>query len=42
MTSRYKIATLKDRDLENLTNVTQMYKARFTYWAGNKGPLTEM
>ncbi|XP_050909420.1 protein FAR1-RELATED SEQUENCE 5-like [Lathyrus oleraceus] len=42
MTPRYIISALKDKDPENLTSVTQVYKARATYNASKRGPLTEM
>ncbi|XP_058733798.1 uncharacterized protein LOC131605466 [Vicia villosa] len=32
MTQRYIVAALKDKDSENLTSVTQVYKARATYY----------
>lgn len=36
------IVVLKDKDPENLTSVTQVYKARATHNASNRGPLMEM
>lgn len=42
MTPRYTFVALKDRDLENLMSVTQVYKARSTYNTSKRGSLTEM
>lgn len=42
MTSRYIVDALKDKDPENLTSVTQVYKDRATYNASKRGPLTEI
>ncbi|XP_050914752.1 uncharacterized protein LOC127129644 [Lathyrus oleraceus] len=42
MTPRYIVSTLKDKDVENLASVIQMYKARDTYNASKKGLLTKM
>ncbi|XP_058742600.1 uncharacterized protein LOC131615116 [Vicia villosa] len=42
MAPRYLTDALKDRDPENLTSVTQLYKARFTYKISKRGPFTEM
>lgn len=38
----YIVAALKDRDPENLTSVTHVYKARSIYNANKRGLLTEM
>lgn len=42
MTPRYILAALKDKYPENLTSVTQVYKAKTTYNTSKRGPLTEM
>ncbi|XP_050876919.1 protein FAR1-RELATED SEQUENCE 5-like [Lathyrus oleraceus] len=42
MTPRYIVTTLKDKDLENLISVTQVYKARTTYNVNKRNTLTEM
>lgn len=42
MAPNYIVAALKDRDPENLTNVTQVYKERSTYKTSNKGSFTEI
>ncbi|XP_058726382.1 protein FAR1-RELATED SEQUENCE 5-like [Vicia villosa] len=42
MAPRYIIAALKDKDLENLTTIIQVYKARSTYRVGKRGTLTEL
>ncbi|XP_058784314.1 uncharacterized protein LOC131659092 [Vicia villosa] len=39
---RYIIYSLKDKDPENLTSITQVYKARSTYKVGKRGILEEM
>lgn len=36
------VATLKEKDPENITSVIQVYKVRDTYIASRRGPLTEM
>ncbi|XP_050888713.1 uncharacterized protein LOC127093856 [Lathyrus oleraceus] len=41
-TQRYIVAALKDKGPENLTSVTPVYKARATYNASKRGPLTKM
>lgn len=42
MAQRYIVAALKDKDPENFTNVTQVYKARAIYNARKRDSLTEM
>lgn len=42
MTPRYIVSALKDKDPKNLTSVTQVYRARTTYNAGKRSPLTEV
>ncbi|XP_058741481.1 protein FAR1-RELATED SEQUENCE 5-like [Vicia villosa] len=42
MEPRYIASALKDKDPENLTNITQIYRARATYRLGKRGALTEM
>ena len=42
MAPRYIVASMKDKDPENLTRVTQVYKARTTYRTIKRGTLTEM
>ncbi|XP_058746676.1 uncharacterized protein LOC131619615 [Vicia villosa] len=42
MTLRHIVAALKDKDLENLMSVTQVYKARATYRTGKRGTLAGM
>lgn len=42
MAPRYIVSALKDKDPENLTSFTQVYKARATYNASKRGSSTEM
>lgn len=42
MAPRYIVTALKDRDLENLMNITHVYKARSTYMTRKRGSLTKM
>ncbi|XP_058751096.1 protein FAR1-RELATED SEQUENCE 5-like [Vicia villosa] len=42
MAPRYIVSTLKDKDPENITSITQIYRARATYRLGKRGALTEM
>ncbi|XP_050919598.1 uncharacterized protein LOC127137155 [Lathyrus oleraceus] len=42
MTPRYIVVALKDRDIENLTSVAHIYKARSAYKTSKRGSLTEM
>ncbi|XP_050877676.1 uncharacterized protein LOC127081465 [Lathyrus oleraceus] len=42
MTPLYIVVALKDKDLEDLTSVTQVYKARATYNASKRVSSTEM
>ncbi|XP_058742359.1 uncharacterized protein LOC131614827 [Vicia villosa] len=42
MAPRYIVSALKDKDLENPTSITQIYRARATYRLGKRGALTEM
>lgn len=42
MAPRYIISALEDRDPENLTSVTQVYKVRYTYQMRKGGSLTKM
>ncbi|XP_058764158.1 uncharacterized protein LOC131637576 [Vicia villosa] len=42
MAPRYIVSALKDKDPENLTSITQIYKARATYKLGKRGALTEV
>lgn len=42
VTPRYIVTTLKDKDLENLISITQVYKARATYNANKRNTLTKM
>lgn len=41
-TQRYIVVALKDKGPENLTSVTPVYKARATYNASKRDPLTKM
>ncbi|XP_058775518.1 uncharacterized protein LOC131649777 [Vicia villosa] len=42
MAPRYIIVALKDKDPENFTSITQVYKSRSTYRIGKRGTLTEI
>ncbi|XP_058739140.1 uncharacterized protein LOC131611031 [Vicia villosa] len=42
MARRYIAPALKDKDPENLTSITHIYKARATYIVDKRGALTEM
>ncbi|XP_058763165.1 protein FAR1-RELATED SEQUENCE 5-like [Vicia villosa] len=42
MAPRYIVSALKDKDPENITSITQIYRARATYKLGKRGALTEM
>ncbi|XP_058760449.1 uncharacterized protein LOC131633780 [Vicia villosa] len=42
MAPRYIVSVLKDKYPENLTSITQIYRARVTYRLGKRGALTEM
>ncbi|XP_050920574.1 uncharacterized protein LOC127138225 [Lathyrus oleraceus] len=42
MDPQYIVSALKDKDSENLTSVTQVYKSIATYNASKRGPLMEM
>ncbi|XP_058746622.1 protein FAR1-RELATED SEQUENCE 5-like [Vicia villosa] len=42
MAPTYIASSLKDKDLENLTSITQIYRARATYILGKRDALTEM
>ncbi|XP_058734083.1 uncharacterized protein LOC131605790 [Vicia villosa] len=42
MASRYIVSALKDKDPENITSITQIYRARATYKLGKRGAMTEM
>ena len=42
MAPRYIIYALKDKDPDNLTSITQIYKVRATYKMNKRGAITEM
>ncbi|XP_058758192.1 uncharacterized protein LOC131631414 [Vicia villosa] len=42
MTPRYLVSALKDKDPENFTSITQIYRARTTYIMGKRSAMTEM
>ncbi|XP_058733650.1 protein FAR1-RELATED SEQUENCE 5-like [Vicia villosa] len=42
MAPRYIVSALKDKDPENLTSITHIYRARATYRLGKRGAVTEM
>lgn len=42
MTPKYIVVALKDKDPENFTSVTQVYKARSTYNMRKRGSSTKM